>query len=257
MPLKKTYKKRTYRKRKSAPRRRVARKRSTNVAEYASLSERRTFLAPGGNQINTLYSLMTTSLNTFTRAPLVAQGYMNYRIKNINISIKSPYDSFVPTGTTYNKPYLYHMIDKSGAIPTNVTLEGMKQMGAKPRALDEGKRTISWKPSVLTHVRDSPSTTLPGQAAQYKLSPWLSTNSSTEVASWAPSTVEHLGVYWMVEASAQGSPPPFFYEVDVEVQFEFKGPLVARATGMVNAVELRPATLNDSPDGIVGGPDGY
>ena len=27
------------------------------------------------------------------------------------------------------------MIDKAGAIPTNITLEGLKQMGAKPRAL--------------------------------------------------------------------------------------------------------------------------
>ena len=29
------------------------------------------------------------------------------------------------------------MIDKAGAIPTNITLEGLKQMGAKPQALDE------------------------------------------------------------------------------------------------------------------------
>lgn len=44
------------------------------------------------------------------------------------------------------------MIDKAGAIPTNITLEGLKKMGAKPRALDEKPIVIGWKPSVLENV---------------------------------------------------------------------------------------------------------
>lgn len=242
---------------KRAFRKKPVRKSTKNVAEYASLSENRTVLSSGGNLINTMYSLMNTSLDQFTRAPLVAQAYQHYRIKQITLKMKPPADTFI-SGTTvaYSKPYLYHMIDKAGAIPTNITLEGLKQMGARPRALDEKPLTISWAPSVLQDAMVTGGAAPVAQGSAYKISPWLNTNNTSVGNIWNASSVDHLGVYWILEAPGAGSPPAFVYEIDVEVQFEFKKPLITRSTSSVNATPATLAVLNDSVDGVVGGPDG-
>lgn len=235
-----------------------ARSKVANVPDKASLSETRTLVASGGNLINTLYSLMNTSLDQYTRAPLVAQGYQHYRIKHISLKFKPPFDSYV-SGTTvgFQKPYLYHMIDKSGSIPTNITLEGLKQMGAKPRALDEKPLYINWRPAVLQDALTAGGAAPTSQGAAYKISPWLNTSNISVASPWNPSTVDHLGVYWFLEAPANGSPPTFTYEIDVEVQFEFKKPLITRSVGSVHAIPVQLATMNDSPDGIVGGSDDH
>lgn len=246
-------------KRTTKPRARKAGKRkTTNVSEYASLSESRTIVAPnGGNVINTLYSLMNLSLNQFTRAPIVASAYQHYRIKYVSVKFKPPSDTFISGATVaYSKPYLYHMIDKAGAIPTNITLEGLKQMGAKPRAFDERVLTVGWRPSVLqdTMVTGGPAQVSQGSA--YKISPWLNTSAVSVDSPWNASSVDHLGLYWYLEAPGQGSPPTFNYEIDVEVQFEFKKPLVARSVGAFHAVPVTFAKQDLSPDGIEGGTDG-
>lgn len=201
-----------------------------------------------------MYSLLNTQLVDYDRAVTVAQGYAFYRITNIKLRIKAPFDTYINTGNAYQKPYLYHMLDKSGGVPTNVSLEGLKNMGAKPKAMDERAITISWKPSVL----DFAATALPstGLANHYKLSPWLSTNDRAQTTPWAPSTVDHLGVYWGAFAGLTGTADPITYEVEVECQFEFKGPLVATATGAVSATPAVMAERNSSVDGVVGGPDG-
>lgn len=242
---------------KSAPKRAFKKTKTTNVAEYASLSESRTITASGGNVINTLYSLMNLSIDQFTRAPLVAQAYQHYRIKYVSMKFKPPADTFISGATVaYNKPYLYHMIDKAGAIPTNITLEGLKNMGAKPRALDENVLTVGWRPSVLqdTMVTGGPAQVSQGSA--YKISPWLNTNSVSVGTPWNPSSVDHLGVYWYLQASGNGNPPTFYYEIDVEVQFEFKKPLVTRSVGVAHAIPATFAIQDASPDGIEGGSDG-
>lgn len=246
-------KKRAVAKRSARPRK--ARK-STNVAEYASLSETRSIVAPGTNNlVNVMYSLMNTSLDQFTRAPLVAQAYQHYRIKNIALRLKPSSDTYI-SGTTVgtSKPYLYYMLDKAGALPTNITLEGLKQMGAKPRAFDEKQLTISWSPSVLQDVLTVGGAAPVSQGSAYKISPWLNTANVTVGSPWNASTVDHLGVYWMVEAPVSGTATA--YEIDCEVQFEFKKPLIARSVSSTHATAVVFATENDSPDGIVGGPDG-
>ena len=143
-----------------------------NVAEYASLSEQRTMSVSGGFTTNNLYSLMNTSLDQFKRASTVAQGYQHYRIKYIKVSVKPTFDTYQTVGggpaTISSKPNLYYMIDKAGAIPTNITLEGLKQMGAKPRALDEKPVPIGWRPSVLTVDMTAGGVAPLTQASQYK-----------------------------------------------------------------------------------------
>lgn len=254
MPVKSKYSKKG-RKGAKKPVKRRARK-TTNVAEYASLSETRSIVAPGTNNlVNVMYSLMNTSLDQFTRAPLVAQAYQHYRIKHISLKLKPAYDTYV-SGTTVGtqKPYLYYMLDKSGSIPTNVTLEGLKQMGAKPRVFDEKSINISWSPSVLQDTMTVGGAAPVAQGAAYKISPWLNTSNVSVGPLWNASTVDHLGVYWMVECPVNGTATT--YEIDCEVQFEFKKPLINRSTSSVHATPVIFAVENDSPDGIVGGPDG-
>lgn len=225
----------------------VRRNRTKNTPEYASLSETRSMSVSGGFMTNALYSLMNTSLDQFTRAPLVAKAYQHYRIKYIELRIKPTYDTFATGGTT--KFHLYYMIDKAGAIPTNITLEGLKQMGAKPISLDENTRKIGWKPSVLDLAMTQGGGAPLSQGAQYKLSPWLNTNAnSVDIAVWNPSTVDHLGVYWYINQIAGADSP---YEVEVEVQFEFKKPLIATSVGAVSAIPAGIAQLNASKDGVV------
>lgn len=207
-----------------------------------------------------MYAQMNTQLSDFPRAVTVAQGYQHYRITNVKLKFKSPYDTYInmgPQGTgAYQKPYFYYMLDKSGSVPNNVSLEGLKGMGAKPRALDEKAIVISWKPSVLefTGTQNAGGIGLPNK---YKLSPWLATGAFPSATTWAPSTVDHLGVYWGIFAALAGVADPIKYDAEIEVQFEFKGPLTTAAqTSDTPALTLAPATLNRSPDGIVGGPDG-
>jgi len=246
---------------KSAPRRRPAKKqarrqrKTRNVSEYASLSETRTMTAPQGAPFvnNALYSLMDTSLSQYDRAQQVAKAYQHFRIKYIQVRIKSTFDTYTVNPANPNsKPYLYYMIDKAGALPTNVTLEGLKNAGAKPRALDEKTLTIGWRPSVLEGVMTAGGNAgFTGQGSRYSISPWLNTNAnSVNVGAWVASTIDHLGVYWFVDSltTPSESQP---YEVEVEVQFEFKKPMLAGAYGDVHALAAVPAVKNTSPDGVV------
>lgn len=222
-----------------------------NVSEYASLSETRTMSVQGGFNTGQLYSLMNTSLEQFTRAPIVAQAYQHYRIKYISVKVKPTFDTFITTNDPANvntKFHLYHMIDKAGAIPTNITLEGLKLMGAKPRQLDEKTLVIGWRPSVLEVALTQGGAAPLNQGSKYQISPWLNTNATSINQPWTPSTVDHLGVYWYVDKLGGNAQP---YQVDVEVQFEFKKPLISTAVGQVSAVPAGFAVLNASKDGIV------
>lgn len=252
--------KKVYRKGKKGTKRPIKRRfrRSTNVPDMASLSVKRSMSTPQGTQFgsNTLYSLMNTQLLDFPRAVQVAQAYQHYRIKNIKLTIKPSYDTYqIIAGATTSKPNLYYMIDKSGAVPSNVSLEGLKNMGARPKQLDEKNIVISWTPSVLESAMYAGGGNGAGQFAKYKLAPWLTTtaNSVSPGGIFAASGLDHLGIYWYVDqlvntAGAQ-------YSVEVEVQFQFKKPL----TTLFSATEAVPvivARLNDSPDGVEGGGDG-
>lgn len=224
-----------------------------NVPDFGSLSVQRTFTAAGNNPVvNTLYSLMNTTLDQFDRAVQAARAYQHYRIKYISIKIRPTYDTFAQAGGS-SKMNLYYMIDKSGSVPTNVTLESLKQMGAKPRALDEKPIVIGWRPSVLTTDMTQGGPAGLVQSSQYKISPWLATNSVPTNNVWNPNSVDHLGCYFYVEQSI--TPIQTSFEVDVEVQFQFKKPLWTATTG-APAIGLTPAVVNNSVDGIVGGPDG-
>lgn len=200
-----------------------------------------------------MYANRAFQLADFPRASAIAANYASFKITKITMKFKPLQDTFAgaaPGG--FGVPYFYSMLDKSGAIPLNATLENLKQMGAKPRRFDDKTIVVSWRPSVLTADL---TLAVAGNVAgsQYKLSPTLSTNANAgnPTAPWQPSVVDHLGIYWFVEM-ANGLQSQ--YNVEAEIQFQFMRPLV-KTTGSFQAQELGYAIKDGSPDGIVGGPD--
>lgn len=233
-----------YRK-KRAPRRRRAGRKTNNVSEKASCSVTRT-LADIAN--NTMYSFDGIILADFPRARAIAENYQRFRMTGVKVTWKPTFDTYSPA-TANQKPFLYYMVDKSGSIPDNVTLEGLKQCGARPRALDEKPFSVTWKPAVLGESRINAG--IP-QSANYLTSPWLSTNGNpTSPLLWTPSEVSHQGLKFYVEQA--GAPQVF--SMEIEVQFEFLKPLFPSLSA-VPAHGLVYAVLDASPDGIEGGSDG-
>jgi len=232
-------------------------RKAKDVSEFASLSESRT-LAPdaGGNFLtNQMYDMRETSLNTFVRASNVAKAYQHYRIKKITLTLKPTYDTYQinPGVASSSRPNLYFMIDKSGSIPVNPTLEQLKRMGAKPHRFDEKPFSISWRPSVLNAAQDN---ALVPESSQYRISPWLSTSTNPINGPWVASDINHLGIFWYVEQLFVGG---LQYNIDIEVQFQFKKPLYSIGAGEGSAAPAQKVTvaiLNNSSDGIQGGPDG-
>ena len=234
-------------------------KRGGNTPEYASASVKVTLLASGGSQFvaNTLYNKINTQLSDFPRAVLLAQAYQHYRMSNIKITFKPTLDSFVPNqnpSATFSKPYLFYMIDKSGSISTNSTLEALKNMGARPKALDEKPITVSWAPSILTADATATTAGLAIAAAQYKISPWLSTQSAPgNPGVFVASSVDHFGLYWYVDSVLGGT--TIQYQVEMEVQFQFKKPLLVLNTSSYNAIPAVIGLSDNSSDGIADGRD--
>lgn len=252
MPLRK-YKKR------SAPRRRPVRRarRTTkprgNTPEYASLSCARTMTIvppnPGATTVNTMYAFADFKLADFPRAVQVAGAYQHYRVSGIKLTFKPNYDTYAPGN---QKQFLYYMIDKADAIPGTVTLEGLKQMGARPRTFDEKSTAITWRPSVVMDAEVGAA----GTSASYKVSPWLSTNANAGAPGfWNASRISHKGLKWYIEAPGVAAGAQTVY-VEVELQFQFKKPLVQVSPSAPQAIKMSYPPLDDSPDGVEGGTDG-
>jgi len=234
-------------------RRRLGRvSRNSGVAEYASLSERMDITPAGGGNFvtNQMYNVINTNLGQFARATAVAANYQFYKIKQIKVTLKYSYDTFQGAVGNSSRPNLYYMIDKSGSVPINPTLAALKAMGARPNAMDNRQFTITWKPSVLNEVLNAGGAAL---GAQYKISPWLSTNNTTLTPGvWNPSLVPHIGLYWYAEQLFAGGVQ---FNAEFEVQFQFKKPLIKLLPSAAPAIGIAPAVKDDSSDGIVGGPD--
>lgn len=222
-----------------------------DVPEMASLSCKRSIQPEGGGNFltNLMYECRNTDLASYDRAVNVAKAYQHFRIKKITVTLKPTFDTYQQNVGTGSRPQLYYMIDKAGAVPQNPTLEALKQMGAKAHRFDEKPFSISWRPSVLTADQVQVGAVY---SAQYKVSPWLSTSAAPMGAAWAPSVVDHLGLFWYVEQLFNGNVQ---YNAEIEVQFQFKKPLWPIAASSVPPQRVQIATTDDSSDGIVGGPD--
>lgn len=239
MPYSKKYaKKATKPVRKVRGRRYGARRvvRRANTPEMASLSVKFT----ATNNTSTLFSSNALYRNTSIalvdlgpRAASVAAAYGQFRISKVTATFKPLADTF-SSSNSVSKPNLYWMLDKSGAVPATITLEGLKAMGAKPISLDEKPIKITWTPTIILSDTGATGSTV-------RSSPWLPTATQGVL-----NNSSHKGLYWYVE-TLQGSQG---YAVEFEVQLQFKKPLI---TGMVSetaAVDVRPAILDGSSNGI-------
>ena len=183
--------------------RQVKSKRGFNQPEWASLTEIRDSVANPVSNTGQPYTLRDVNLSQFDRACQVAQGYQFFRIKRISVSFQPLVDTFIASnqvGTvspTTTVPYLYYMIDRTGSIPTPFTPDNLGAMGAKARRLDDKTIVASYTPSVLTSAFDNAPSSSP--FVQYKMSPWLPTRDNTILSSWIASTVDHLGLVWVVD----------------------------------------------------------
>lgn len=216
-----------------------------NIAEKATLSCVRTLAQSVTNQT---YVFDNIQLGDFQRAVQVAQAYQRFRMTGVKVTFKPAYDNY-SQATPLQKPNLYYIIDKSGSIPDNFTLEGLKQSGARPVAFDEKPIHVMWKPSVLNETLNAAGA---GSASGYKVSPYLATNgNATNPGAWIPSTVAHLGLKWYMEQGGGNTT----INVEIEVQFEFTKP-VWPALAAAAALPMVYAKLDASPDGVEGGTDG-
>lgn len=161
-----------------------------------------------------MYDYRNFNLAQFPRAVQVAQAYQHYRIKKVTLTFKSAADTF--DTTTNNKPFLYYLIDKAGAMPLTSSLQALKACGCKPRALDEKPLKVSWRPSVLEATQAGGSIV----TNRYRISPWLSTNNLPTTNTWTPSQVSHQGILFIADAAVDTST----FEVDIEIQIQFKKP---------------------------------
>ena len=241
--------KRAAKKKTTKPRaRKAVRRKAMSQPEKATCTAVRTL---AGGQTNTMFAYSTFNLADYERAVNIARQYQRYRITGIKLTFKPEYDTFAlnPAGPNVAKPNLYYMIDKSGSIPDNVTLEGLKQAGARPHAFDENPISFSWRPSVLTEEQQGP---LLSVGAGYKISPMLSTDATPgNPGAWNPSTVNHLGVKWYMECAGGN----LGVNVEAELQFEFYK-AVMPSLAAVPAKGLEYAVVDQSPDGVEGGTDG-
>jgi len=218
-------------KRKSAPRRRkmarpVARRQRrrlpANVPEWASHSEVRAFVDVESNQ---MYGPNCIGLDQYPRAQSIARNYQEYRITKVKVTFKPQFDTFAATtdaATALRIPHLYYMIDKAQAIPINSNLAVLKAMGAKPRRFDDKDIVVQWSPGVQLSANTGANVAV---LSKPLISPWLSTNATPDAA-WTASSVDHAGIFHYLEAGALPGDGQYEYSVDVEVQFQFRKPLL-------------------------------
>lgn len=238
---------------KSIPRRgrrtakpRFPKSRGTDVPEMASLTVLRSANPVASGNLVTLYDI---NLAQFPRAALVSGGYQQFRIKSITVTVKPNMDSFTTVAAgSPQKPYIYYMVDRGGNIPTTITLEGLKQLGARPHQLDEKPFKMTYKPGVVYGVLDLGVGT---QYNQYRVSPWLSCNANAPglPAPVAASTVSHLGLMFFIEQVGALTT----FNVDVTAEIQFIKPSMITLPSEVPPQQLTLADQDNSADGIANG----
>lgn len=195
------------------------------------------------------FGMYNFALTNSSRAQAVAAGYQYYRIARVELAVKPNADTFPssdvailpnPPGA-YGIPYLYYMIDKTGAFDAaNTNLNALKGAGAKAIRLDDKTIHIKFKPAVQIGSSDAAGGPAPISelAAAFKTSPWLTTNANaaTPGSPWAPNSVDHMGIVLGVDCQRQtGSWPAG--NVTITVVYEFKKPLwqVAPSEGQTHS----------------------
>lgn len=212
-------------------------KRSSKVGDYATCKVTRDL---GYDSNGTIYKLQEWALSGFSRAINIAASYQYYRIRLVEMKFIPTADTYIAGTTAGEIPNLYYVIDKTDSIPgVNSSLATLINAGAKPIRFDDKTITVRFKPAVVWRALDE-NGVAPGNYNMFKVSPWLSTNdnNTSDTENWAPSSVDHHGIVYMVTGGTAGQN----YRVEMTVHFDFKKPLFYtlvppdQATPVVNKV---------------------
>jgi len=222
------------RRRPTRPRRvRVPRRRlNFNQPEQASLTE---VLRGQVLQTNTMYGASLIQLAQYQRACIVASAYQEYRITGVKFIFTPRFDTFTATTDIAQQiavPYLYHMVDKVGAIKPGATLAMLQHLGAKPKRFDDKNIIVKYKPAVMNQVEGSDLAPNLVNLARPITSPWLLTNTDADGLLYNPSVVSHRGLWFYLDAKGLPGDAAYEFDVDIEVNFQFKKPLFPRAAGI-------------------------
>lgn len=199
--------------------------------EWASHSEVLKLVAvteqDGQFKSNTSYSHEAT-LAQFSRASRIASNYAEFRITGVCYRFKPRFDTFAATtdnANTLKIPQLYYMVDKSGSIPNNPepTLASLLQMGARAHRFDDKNVVVKYKPCVVVGMYNPVTAPVPVYTMR-RTSPWLTTNSRAE-ESWFPNNTPHLGLHWILDAGTLPGDGAYEYDIELEINFQFRRPL--------------------------------
>lgn len=209
-----------------------------DVPEWASCSESKRL--PLG-VTNTMYGAGLVTLAQFARASNIAESYQEFRITSCKWVFKPHYDTFAVSAdalTSMRVPQFYHMIDKAQALPSNTGLTQLLAMGAKPRRFDDKNIRVVFSPSVLTTMNAGAG--LAPVSSKPVTSPWLSTNIALNSATFVPSAINHAGLFYYLDAGGIVGDGRYEYTVELEVQFQFRKPLIPSSN--LNPPALNPFT---------------
>lgn len=198
-------------------------RKSFNQPEWASCTE---VISQQLLTTNIMYGPNINQLAQFRRAVQIGGGYQEYRITGVKFKFTPRFDTFPATtdlAQAISVPYMYHMVDRAGVIKPGASLAQLKSMGATPKRFDDKTLTVAYKPSVLNSVES----TLAG-AVNYTrpmISPWLATMNDPTSPLYNPSTVQHRGLWFILDAKGLPGDATYEYDVDIEVNFQFRKPL--------------------------------
>jgi len=215
--------------RKYKPRRKAMRKpvrRAAYKEETAACKETHQFALLTNN---TAYFDYEVSLARFGRAASIGANFREFRITKVEYIFKPKSDTFI-AGTNSTIPTLLYVIDKTGSMRDFNTPEELRRAGARPIRFDDKQITTRYKPAVLQYARDENGGT--NLWAKPLVSPWLSCNRFNDDAplvNAAPSSIDHLGIVWMVEQTNSPPDPLAGYEVEMVAHFQFRKPTWLRA----------------------------
>lgn len=182
---------------------------------------------------NTPYIISVGGI-TGARALAHAEQYGLYRIARVTFKFKPLFDTFTPglvnsiPGQNYIQgvPHLLWKMNRFADAPAAFTGDNLRSLGAKPIRLDDKTVTVSYKPNILTSIETGGS-----DSGQLKMTPWLNTDDSSGTAGFNPSTTEHFGHFFMVEAALiNNSTAPVVGTFEATIYYEFKNPRVEWAS---------------------------
>lgn len=184
---------------------------------------------------NTMYGASLVQLAQYQRASLVASAYQEYRITGVKFTFTPRFDTFSATtdiAQALSVPYLYHIVDKVGAIKAGASLAQLQSMGAKPKRFDDKNIVVKYKPAVMNQVEGSDAAPGLVNLSRPVTSPWLLTNTDADGGLYNPSVVSHRGLWFYLDAKGLPGDGTYEYDVDIEVNFQFKKALFPRANGI-------------------------